>query len=81
MGGGALTASGDAREVRRVIWRTRYMTCVRVMYLHACMVWQVGIDAGDHVMYDKYAGSDAELAGKKYKVVDAKDCIAKWTTS
>lgn len=33
---------------------------------------------GDSVMFQPYSGSDVNLGGKKYKVVRASDCLAKW---
>mmetsp|Transcript_3310 Transcript_3310/g.10711 ORF Transcript_3310/g.10711 Transcript_3310/m.10711 type:complete len:239 (+) Transcript_3310:40-756(+) len=38
----------------------------------------VGISAGEHVLFGKYAGADVSLPGGKFKVVHASDCLAKW---
>lgn len=32
----------------------------------------------DHVMYDRYSGSELTLEDKKFKLVSEADCIAKW---
>ena len=36
------------------------------------------VAVGESVMYAAYSGSDAELDGKRYKVVYETDCLAKW---
>lgn len=36
------------------------------------------IAAGENVMYKAYTGADAELDGKRFKVVFETDCVAKW---
>lgn len=38
----------------------------------------MSVSAGDHVLFGKYKGSDCTLEGKKYKVVNEIDCLAKW---
>jgi len=38
----------------------------------------VGIKAGEHVMYQRYAGADAKFDEKRFKIVFEKECIAKW---
>ena len=38
----------------------------------------MGISPGENVLYGKYAGTDAFIEGKTYKVVTAGECLAKW---
>lgn len=38
----------------------------------------MGLTAGDNVIYGQYAGADALLDGKTYKVVRSAECMAKW---
>jgi len=38
----------------------------------------VRIAVGESVLYAQRSGSDAELEGRKYKVVRESDCLAKW---
>ena len=38
----------------------------------------MGISPGENVLYGKYAGTDALIEGKTYKVVTAGECLAKW---
>jgi len=41
----------------------------------------IGIKAGESVMYARYAGSEAKMDGKRFAIVQEKDCIAKWSTA
>jgi co-chaperonin GroES (HSP10) len=36
------------------------------------------VNAGQYVMYDRYAAVDASIGDKKYVVVSEQDCIATW---
>lgn len=38
----------------------------------------VGISAGQNVMFTRYAGSEAEIEGKRFKIVSEGDCLAVW---
>ena len=38
----------------------------------------VGIKAGENVMYARYVGCETSLEGKRFMIVQEKDCLAKW---
>lgn len=38
----------------------------------------VGIATGENIMFARYVGTEHELEGKRFKIVDEGDCLAKW---
>lgn len=38
----------------------------------------VGIEPGSNIMFTRYTGSEAEMDGKRFKIVEEKDLLAKW---
>ena len=37
---------------------------------------EIEVKAGDHVLYQKYGGTDIEVEGEKYKVIPGRDLMA-----
>jgi len=38
----------------------------------------VGVEAGCNILFTRYTGSEAEMGGKRYKIVEEKDLLAAW---